>query len=97
MVGHFRGSRAIRENWNRENFVVQVQSERTEFQYSAYLELYSRQQNRVSECAFDGYRWSSPGKRTNQTAAQGRERKPKRYYERPGYEGTFLAALEQRA
>ena len=52
----FRESRAIRENKNRENFVVKVQSERTEFQSSAYLELYSRQQNRVSECAFDGYR-----------------------------------------
>ena len=44
--------------------------------------LYSRQQNRVNECAFDGFRWSYPGNRNA---------------ERPGYEGTFLAILEQRA
>ena len=67
--------------------------------------LYSRQQKRVSECAFDGYRWSYPENRNASYVSTGtwtRQRRKSesgsnRYYERPRYEATFLASLEQRA
>ena len=84
------------------NFSVHMWSEWTAFQSPAYL--YSRQQKRVSECAFDGYCWCYPENRnasyvSTDTWTRQRcksESRSNRYYERPGYEATFLAALEQR-
>ena len=85
-----------------QNFSVHMQSERTAFQSPAYL--YSRQQKRVSECAFDGYRWSYPENRNASYVSTGTWTRQRRksesgsnhYYEHPGYEATFRATLEQR-
>ena len=89
-------------NFPQGIYVVHVQSEWTEFQSSAYLELYSHQQNRVSECTFAGYRWGNWNAMLAQTDAWTRqwrkaERRSNHYYERPECEATFLTTLEQRA
>ena len=90
MVGNFREGFIFVFFVSQEPFakiktakiVVQVQNEQTEFHSSAYLELYSRQQNRVSECALTAIaealqeiKMLLKHRRTNQTVAQGRERK----------------------
>ena len=79
-----------------------MQSKRTTFQYSAHMELYTATNRRVSA--------SVPLtviaeaiqeiKMLRSTDARTREQRKadsgtNRYYERPGYEATFLAALNK--